>query len=246
VKHAAPDGYTLFFTGTAALTMVPNMNKDVTFRVGDFIPIGNLTGTSTIMVVRTDLPYAQDAASFRAFAKANPGKINFGSAGTGTLTHILGALVMVTGDLSFTHVPYKGSADVVQAMLGGTVDVLFGLPSNALTHIRAGKMRALTSSGATRSEFFPDVPTMREAGFDFVDLSRFGLFAPRGLADPIMQSLATAVEESVKSAEYVEAMRKITTSALHHPPAEYRKILEDEDRRWRNLLADPKFTAAMQ
>lgn len=245
VKNAPPDGYTLYFTGTAALTMLPNLRKDVTFGLNDFAPIGNMTGTPNAVVVRAD-PAWKDLREFLAWAKANPGKVNLGTAGTGTLTHILAAAVQTQAGVRFTHIPFKGVADAVTAMLAGNIDIVTGLPGVMMAHIRAGKLRALATTGGSRSEFLPDVPTLKESGLEFVDIARFGLFAPKGVPEPVLQKLAAALEEAVKSPEYAALMQKSYTSVLYHSPAEYRAILEDENRRWAALLSNPKFEEAMK
>jgi len=245
VKNAAPDGYTLYFTGTAALTMLPNLRKDVTFGLNDFTPIGNMTGTPNAVVVRAD-PAWKNLGEFLAWAKANPGKVNLGTAGTGTLTHILAAAVQTQGGVRFTHIPFKGVADAVTAMVAGNIDIVTGLPGVMMAHIRGGKLRALATTGGSRSEFLPEVPTLKESGLEFVDTARFGLFAPKGVPEPVLQKLATALEEAVKSPEYAALMQKSFTSVLYHSPAEYRAILEDENRRWAALLSNPKFEEAMK
>ena len=199
VKAAAPDGYTLFFTGTAALTMVPNMRKDLTYGLADFVPVGNMTGTPNVVGARADLPY-RSMKELIAYARANPGKVNMGSAGTGTLTHVVGA--------------------AVNAMLGGSIDIVHGLPGVMMPHFKSGKLRPLAMTGSARYEFLPDVPTLSEVGVDFVDTSRFGLFAPKGLPQPVLQRLAVAVEQAVKDPKYKALMEKISTGVLYHSPKE--------------------------
>ncbi len=245
VKAAPADGYTLFFTGTAALTMVPNLRKDLTYGLADFVPVGNMTGTPNVVGARADLPY-KSMKELIAYARANPGKVNMGSAGTGTLTHVVGAAVQTAGNVTFTHVPFKGVADAVNAMLGGSIDVVHGLPGVMMPHFKSGKLRPLAMTGSSRYEFLPEVPTLSESGVDFIDTSRFGLFAPKGLPQPVLARLAGALEQAVKDPEYKVLMEKISTGVLYHSPKEYQAVLEDESRRWAALIGNPKFAEAMK
>ena len=245
IKNSAPDGYTLYFTGTATLTMLPNMRKDVTFSLNDFAPISNITGTAGAVVVRAN-PAWETVKEFQSWSKRNPGKVNLGTSGTGTLTHIYGAAMQTLADIQFTHVPFKGVADAVNAMVAGNIDIVFGLPGVMIPHIKSGKLRAIATTGGARSEFLPDVPTLQESGYDFVDIARFGLFAPEGVPQPVLQRLALALEEAVKSPDYHALMQKGYTSVLYHSPADYRKVLEEENRRWATLLANPRFAQAMK
>lgn len=245
IKNSVPDGYTLYFTGTATLTMLPVMRKDLTFGLSDFSPIGNITGTAGAVVVRPD-PAWRDLREFVAWAKANPRKVNLGTAGAGTLTHIYGAAFQAMADIQFTHIPFKGVADAVAAMLAGNVDIVMGLPGVMINHIRAGKLRAIATFGGSRSEFLPDVPTLKESGIDFVDIARFGLFAPKGLPKLVQNKLALALEQEVKSQDFAALMNRNFTSVLYHSPDEYRIVLEEESRHWSGLLNNPKFAEAMK
>jgi tripartite-type tricarboxylate transporter receptor subunit TctC len=121
-----------------------------------------------------------------------------------------------------------------------------GLPGVMIPHIRSGKLRAIATTGSSRSEFLPEVPTLKESGYDFVDYARFGLFAPKGVPQPVQQKLAAALEEAVKSPEFAALMQKSFTSVLYHSPAEYRSVLDEENRRWAALLNNPKFAEAMK
>lgn len=245
VKNATPDGYTLYFTGTATLTMLPNMRKDVTFSLRDFVPIGNITGTAGAIAVRA-VPEYTNLQEFVAYAKANPHKINLGTSGTGTLTHILGAAMQTVADIHFTHIPYKGVADAVTAMVAGNVDIVFGLPAVMMPHVRAGKLRFIATMGPARSEFVPEVPTLKEAGYDFVDVARFGVLAPKGVPQPVVDKLAAALKEAVASPEYHALMKKSFTTVLYHSPTEFQAVLEEENRRWAALLSNPRFAEAMK
>src|SRR5687768_12111017 len=168
VKIAAPDGYTVLFTGTSALAVVPHLRKNVGYSIDDFAPLGNATGTPLVVAVRADTPY-KTLQELVAYAKGNPGKINMGTAGPGTSTHMAGEAFQVAAGINFTHIPFKGVGAATQAILGGNSDIVFGLPGVMAPHVAAGKLRILASMGPSRTEFAPDAPTLKESGYDVVE-----------------------------------------------------------------------------
>lgn len=245
VKNAAPDGYTLLFTGTSALAVVPQMVKGVAYSAGDFTPIGNVTGTPLAIAVRANAPY-RTLEELLAFAKANPGKVNMGSSGSGTTTHMVGEAFQMEAGVTFTHIPYKGVGAAIQAVLGGYADIVFGVPGAISAHEQAGKLRVLATMGPTRNNFFPDAPTLLEKGIDKVEVTKFGLFAPRGTPAAVQEKLVRAVEQVVRSPEFDETMRKGTTNALYLPPAELAAAVKEEHDYWQKMLQSSRFDDIMK
>lgn len=241
VKMAVPDGYTLLYTGTGAFTVVPHIRKGVPYTLDDFVPIGNVTGTSFIVAARADAPF-KTYAEFIAFARANPGKVNFGSAGLGTTTHMTGEVLQGAAGVQFTHVPFQGIGPAVRALIGSQIDIAIGLPSAIMPQVNGGKAVALASSGAVRSEFAPSAPTMREAGTDAVEITKFGLFAPKGVPEPVLARLTSALAEAVKSPDFTELAKKTFNTIYYLNPADYRKALDDESRYFRKLITDLKLS----
>ena len=162
VKSAPPDGYTLLFTGTAALSVVPHLRK-APYVIRDFEPIGNVTATPLIVTARGNAPF-KTLAELLAHARANPGKVNMGSAGSGTSTHIVGEAFQAAAGIEFTHVPFRGVGAATNAMLSGDVDLVIGVPGVMVPHFATGKLVALASTGKARSEFVLDVPSLFEDG----------------------------------------------------------------------------------
>ncbi len=239
VKNAAPDGYTLLYAGSGVFTSVVHLRKDPPYGLDDFAAIGNVIGTSFVMAARSDAPF-KSIAELVAFARANPGKVNFGSAGTGTTTHLSGEAFQGAAGVRFTHVPFQGIGPAVRSILGGNIDIVVGLPGPILPQTRAGKLIALATTGTARMEFAPDQPTWREAGFDAIEISRFGFFAPRATPEAIVARLIAAVAEAVKAPEFIEATQKTFNSVSYLPPAELRRILDDESRVNSKLIRDLK------
>ena len=245
VKNATPDGYTILFTGTSALAVVPHMRKNVGYSLDDFAPIGNATGTPLLIAVRADAPY-KTLKELVEYAKANPGKINMGSAGPGTSTHMAGEAFQLAAGIDFTHIPFKGVGAATQAILGGNSDIVFGVPTVILPHARAGKLRVLASMGPQRSEFAPDVPTLVESGYPVLEVTRFGFFAPKATPPAVQQKLVDAVAQAARDPEFIAAMKKSSTSVLYLDPAELRTAVEAESSHWAKILKNPRFKSIVE
>lgn len=241
VKNAAPDGYTLLYTGSGVFTSVVHLRKDPPYSLDDFVPIGNVMGTPFVMAARGDAPF-KTLTELVAYAKANPRKVNFGSAGTGTTTHLSGEAFQGAAGVQFTHVPFQGIGPAVRSILGGNVDIVIGLAGPILPQVRGGRLIALATTGMSRLEFAPDTSTWREAGFDALEVSRFGFFAPRGTPEAVVARLIGAVAEAVKAPEFVEATRKTFNSVDYLPPAELRRVFEEENRVNAKLIRELKLS----
>lgn len=241
VRNSPPDGYTLLFTGTAALTVVPHMRR-VSYKMDDFVPIGNVTGTALVVVTRADAPY-RTIAELVGYAKANPTRVNMASTGVGTTTHMVGEAFQLAAGVKFTHVPHTGNSQIAVAMMNQSADLVIGVPGSYLTQAQAGKLRVLASAGSKRSEFVPEVPTLKEAGYDVIEETKFGLLAPKGLAPEAVEALTRALQSAVASAEFVEKMRANYVTPHYLNPAEFAAVLRQEDRYWSGKFLLPEFRA---
>jgi tripartite-type tricarboxylate transporter receptor subunit TctC len=238
VKNAKPDGYTLLYTGTGAMTVIPNMAK-TPFTRDDFLPVGNVIGTSFVVAARPDAPF-KTMAEFVAFGRANPGKITFGSAGAGTTTHMAGEAIAAAGGFRILHVPFQGIGPAVTSILGGNVDIVVGLPNAVMPHVAAGKLVALAITGPQRSDLMPGIMTVREGGLDMVDVTKFGFFAPKGTPDAVLKRLVAAIPEAMKSADFIEGTRRSFNSTMYLDPEQFRNVLDAEDRHFKKLIRDLK------
>jgi tripartite-type tricarboxylate transporter receptor subunit TctC len=240
VRNSAPDGYTLLYTGTAPLTVSPHM-RNVGYKLEDFAPIGNLTATALIVVARGDAPY-KSIGELIEFAKANPTKVNFGSSGVNTTTHIVGEVFQVAAAVRFTHVPYNGGAQQVAALLSGSADVVIGIPGAYMALINAGKARGLASTGLKRSPFLPGAPSLKsELGLDVVEETKFGLLAPKGVPQEAIDALTRALQSAALSEDFQNRMRASFTTPHYLNPAEFGAALAQEDKYWRAMIARPEF-----
>ena len=242
VKNAAPDGYTLLFTGTSALAVVPHLRKNVGFPIDDFAAIGNATSTPLVVATRIDTPYTT-LQELIAYARANPGKVNMGTAGIGTSTHMAGESFQIAADISFTHIPYRGVGAATQAILGGNSDIVFGLPGVVAPHVLTGKMRVLASMGTKRSEFFPNQPTLLESGYSVTEITRFGFFAPKNTPTAIQTKWINAVALAARDPDFITSMHAASTTVLYLTPAELKTAVDEESAYWNKTLKNPRLSS---
>ncbi len=230
--RAPKDGYTLFVSSAANMinaAMNPNLNFDI---IKDFAPIALLTSTPTVLVVTPETG-VKSVRDLIALAKAKPDTLSFGSSGVASSTHLALELFKSLVGVKITHVPYTGSPQVVTDLLAGRIQGYFSPASTVTGHIAAGKLTALAVTDAKRSSFMPDLPTMIEAGVpDCVSVLWFGLSAPTGTPQPIVDKLARAANEALKSDEVVKSLRAQTVEALGGTPEDFRRHMEAEDKRW--------------
>ena len=208
VINAKPDGYTLLFTEGAKHLMAPAFYDHVGYDpVSDFTPVAIAGGGSFVLVVAPEVP-VNTVQELSAYARANPGKINFGF-GQGTLPHMLGETLKTYSKVDIASIPYKGGAQAVADMLGGHIQMNFGTTATLLALIRQGRLRALAVTGDARNPDLPDVPTMAESGYSVLTL-RFwnAIWAPPRTSAEIVEKLNVAISEGLKSPEVSAAMAR--------------------------------------
>jgi len=234
VKESAPDGYTVLYTGNGALTVVTHMRKQ-SYSLDDFVTIGNVTGTPFVVAARPNAPF-KTIKEMVAYAKANPDKVTYGSAGQGTTTHMAGEALASAAGIKIVHVPYQGIGPAVTSILGGNVDTVIGLPSAIMPQVAAGKLVALASTGPAQIELLKGIPTLKESGIDVVDVTKFGMLAPKGTPPAVTEKLAAALREATASPEFAELMRKSYNSILYLDPAQFRGSLQTESKYFKALI----------
>jgi tripartite-type tricarboxylate transporter receptor subunit TctC len=237
VASAEPDGYTLLFGNASALVVGPAVYR---FRDYDtikhFAPIAKVTEGYEVLVVAPNFP-PQTVQELIAYAKANPGKLNFGSMGYGNLTHLVAELFKLRTGTDFVHVPYKGSADAVAGIVTGQVHILFGEVAGLLPLVRDGKIRALGVSSAARNALAPELPTLIEGGLaDFIALTFTGVVAPAGTPAPIVGRLNAAINEAVKPPEVVAALGKLGAEVRTGSAQEFAAFLARERDKWVDVV----------
>jgi len=233
VATADPDGYTILITPGGSLTTGPAVHANIGYDpVKAFVPVCELTETPQIVAVHHDLP-AKTVADLVKYARDSPGKISWGSQGFGTAPHLLAELFKLETGVKIVHVPYRGTAPMLAAVVAGEVQVVIDPMTSVLPHIQSGALRALAIAGAERSPKLPDVPTALEAGFPAL-LSPFwlGVVAPAGTAPGIIDKLNAAFRESLADAETRALLEKLGAEIKIGTPAEFEKMLADERVKW--------------
>jgi tripartite-type tricarboxylate transporter receptor subunit TctC len=230
---ADPDGYTLFFGNTSTLAVIPAVSKIAGYDpVKDFAPVASVSESYMILVVHPSFP-AKTVQEFIAYAKANPGKLNFGNAGAGNVTHLTGEMFKSLAGLDFLNVPFKGGAESITGLLGEQVHFLFESPVVLLPLIRDGKLRALGVTSAQRSAEAPEIPTMVESGVPgFVATLLTGVVAPAGTPAPIVAKLNGLINDSLKSPDMQATLTKFGSVPKVTAPPEFAAFLAGETQKW--------------
>lgn len=227
VKRSAPDGYTLLFCGTGAMTIVPKLNK-VDYTMADFEPILNLIAIPYVLAVKKDAPY-KTFAQMVAHLKANPTPLTYGSPGVGSAPYLAMEAVAERLKLPITHVPYAGIAPAVVAIVGGHVDAVIGAPNNVLPQVRSGNLTALAVSSKERFKLASDIPTFTEQGADIDVVTNFGFLAPKGTPPRIIQKLAAAIRDAASDPQYIATMEGIQNNISILPADAFAKALVAEE-----------------
>jgi tripartite-type tricarboxylate transporter receptor subunit TctC len=230
---ADPDGYTLFFGNTSTLAVIPAIAKNPGYSPEkNFAPVASVSESYMILVVHPDFP-AKTVAEFVAHAKANPGKLNFGHAGFGNVTHLTGEMFGSLAKINFLGVPHRGGAESITSLLGRQVDFLFESPVVLLPLIRDGKLRALGVTSATGQAGFP---TMVEAGVaGFVATLLTGIVAPAGTPPAIVTRLNGVINDTLKTAEIRDLLAKFGSEPRIGTPQEFATFLAGETRKWAEI-----------
>jgi tripartite-type tricarboxylate transporter receptor subunit TctC len=232
-----PDGYTLFGAALpfSAIQSLHKVSFDVT---KDFAPI-TLAGFSANLLVANPNFKANNVKELIAYAKANPGKINYGSSGNGTSVHLAMELLKSMSGTFMLHIPYKGSAPVVSDLIGGQVDIMFDNMPNVIGHVRAGKMKAFAVSTPQRSPLAPEIPTVAEAGVPgYEQIAWFGVLAPAGTPRDIIGRLNTEIAKVLNSAEVKERFAKQGVEVKTTTPEEFGAFVRSEVARWAKVIKD--------
>ena len=238
VAQAAPDGYTLI-SGSISQVVQKILRPAAKFDPQtSFAPISITNSAPTVLIVPADSP-VKSAKELAAAIKAKPGQFNYGSGGVGTAAHIAGATLVSVLGLNAIHVPYRGSVEIMPALLGGQIQFAFPIAGTAVPHVKSGKARALATTGAKRLPSLPDVPTMKELFGDelFVQESWGGLWAPAGTPAPIIAKLFAATRQAMADpglrAQFSAGGAEVELSAS---PEEFSAFMRAESAKWAKLI----------
>jgi tripartite-type tricarboxylate transporter receptor subunit TctC len=226
---AAPDGYSIFLGSIGNLTFLPVLQPKLQYEpIRDFAPVALLATSAFILVVNPAVP-AKSVKELIALAKAQPGKLNYGSAGSGSSLHMTGELFKLESGTDITHVPYKGTGPALIDLLSGQVQMLFSTMPSVVPHVKSGKLRALGVSSTKRAGVLPDVPTIAEAGVPSFDVLNWqGIVVPKKTPDAIVQKLNRALLEALKSPDTIAALAKQGLDAAGGTPEQFGTLIKSE------------------
>jgi tripartite-type tricarboxylate transporter receptor subunit TctC len=234
---AAPDGYTLFM-GAVHHAIAPSMYPKLDYNIlTDFEPIGLVSSVPQVIVVNPDRVKATNLKDLLTFIRANPGKLNYGSAGNGTSHHLAGELFKLQTKTFITHIPYRGAGPALQDLIAGQVDMMFdGLASSA-NHIKNGRLRGIAVASDQRAPGFPDLPTAAEAGTPGYRVATwYGLWAPKGTPRDIMASLQAELRKAVNTEEIKTAWLGLGTETPKLYGEDFAKFVSSEVKRWAEVV----------
>ena len=243
VAASDPDGYTILITPGGSLTTGPAVHKNIGYDpVKVFVPVAQLIETPLVVSVHPSLP-VKTMAELVTYAKANPGKVSWGSQGFGVAPHLLIELFKLETGVNVVHVPYRGTAPMLSAVLAGEVQVVADPMTTSLVHIEAEKLRAIAIAGAERTPKLPNVPTVVEAGFPKLQSPFWlGVVAPAGTPQPIIEKLNTAFRESLKPADTRALLAKLGADIKIGTPQAFGDMLAKELALWTGVVRDAKIT----
>jgi len=240
VVHAPPDGYTFLLNGLSSAfnaTLYKRLNFDF---VRDIAPIASIGGGPYVMVINPSVA-AKTVPEFVAYAKANPGKINMGSSGNGSVSHVFGELFKMMTGVNLVHVPYRGG--YVPDLLGGQTQVVFGTVASCIQLIRAGQLRALAVTTATRSPVLPDTPAMGEYVPGYEGSQWYGLGAPKNTPAEIVSKLNSEINAGLADPKLMARLADLGVDPMPMTSADFGKFIATETEKWGNVIRASNITA---
>jgi tripartite-type tricarboxylate transporter receptor subunit TctC len=234
VARATPDGHMI------AMVSVPHVAnftllKEMPYAQSDFAPITSVSNTPNVLVVNPELPI-KSVNDLIAYIKAHPGQVNYATFGIGSSAHLAALLFESKIGISLTAVHYRGGAPAAVGVMTGEVQMSFGTPLSVMGGINSGKLRPIAVTAVKRLSLLPDVPTMREQGFDYVNGAWFGVLAPKGTPQPVVMKLHDAFVETVEQADMRSALSKSGTEAFLSSPEQFGEFITSETKQWSAIL----------
>jgi tripartite-type tricarboxylate transporter receptor subunit TctC len=238
VAHAAPDGYTVLFGTNGTLGIGPALYKHLRYDpLHDLAPVGILHKLPLLLIINPSIP-AKNLQELIAYARKNPGKLSFASAGIGSVSHLAGELFKEEAKIDILHVPYKGGGAAVPDLIAGRVSMMLETIPNALPLAKSGQMRAIAVTTKERSAAAPDIPTLAESGLPGFDVSAWtGLFVPAGTPDAVIDRLNAETRKIASDSHYVDLIHKMGTNIAGSSPQEFGAFVRGDIARWTKVIA---------
>jgi tripartite-type tricarboxylate transporter receptor subunit TctC len=236
VARAKPDGYTI---GMVSVPHVSNYTllKEMPYAQSDFVPITSVTNTPSVLVVNPSLP-VKSVADLIGYIKAHPGQVNYATFGIGSSAHLAALLFQNKTGLSMTAVHYRGGAPAAIGVMTGEVQMSFGTPLSVAAGVASGKLRPIAVTATKRIKLLPDTPTMREQGFDYINGAWFGILAPKGTPDAIVQTLYRAIAETMAEPDVDKVVLDSGSEIFVTSPREFADFIASETKQWAHILGN--------
>ncbi len=237
VAKAPADGYTILMGAVATHAINPTLYSSIPYdAIKDFIPVTQVASTPNVLVVNPSVP-ATNVREFIAYAKANPGKLNFGSGSTGSAGHLAGELFKTMAGVDMVHVPYKGAAPAMSDLMGGQIQLMFDNLASSLAQVRAGKVKALAVTTAKRSALAPELPTIAESGLPGFDISTwFGIFVPAGTPREVVARLHGEFTRALAMPDLREKMMSLGAEPVGSTPEEFANYIRSEADKYARVI----------
>jgi tripartite-type tricarboxylate transporter receptor subunit TctC len=242
VAKSPADGYTLLLATTSTHTIGPLFNSRLPYdAVRDFTPIVHVGNAPNIMLVPNSSP-AHSVKEWIAYARTNPGKLNYASSGNGTIVQLTAELFKAETQVFVVHIPYKGTALSIPDLVSGKLDVLFDSLPSGMPHVKDGRLRALGVTSLKRSPLVPDLPAIAETVPGYESVTWFGLFGPKGLPADLVSKLNTAVNQTLMDPEVKDKLSRLGIEPVGGTAPEFASMLSRETSKWRKIIVDRKIT----
>ena len=244
VAKAAPDGHTLALAPAGNLTVNPSLYRSVPYDVGrDFAPVTVIAAVPNVLVVNANVP-AKDLAELIAYAKANPGKLNFASPGPGSGAHLAGELLKSSAGIDMTHVPFNGIAPAVTAVVAGDVQVMFAAAPSAMPQVASGKLRALGVASPKRMTSAPALPTLDESGLPGFDVtSWYSIVAPAATPPAVIERIQKEIAKALEAPDVKARLAALGAEAVANTPSDFAAMIKTESAKWGKIVRDANIKA---
>jgi tripartite-type tricarboxylate transporter receptor subunit TctC len=239
---STPDGYTLLLATTSTHSIGPAIYSKLPYdTVRDFTPIVHVGDAPSIMLVPNNSP-AKTVQEWINYAKKNPGKLNYGSSGNGTIVQLTAELFQSQAGISVLHIPYKGTALAIPDLISGKIDVLFDALPTGMPHVRDGRLRALGVTSLKRSPLAPDLPPIADTLPGFESNTWFGLYGPKGMPADLVTRINAAANQSLSDPEVRDKLAKLGISPATSTPAQFASMVAEDAAKWKKIIVDRKIT----
>ena len=242
VSRSAPDGYTMLFAPPPALVINKSLFSKLAFEPEAFVPVSVVVSTYNVLVVNASLP-VENVQQLIAYAKANPEKLNYASAGSGSTPHLAAEMFKTMAGVKIAHIPFKGTSQAILELMGGRVDIMFSDIGLALPHIRSGKLRVLAVASEKRSSVLPETPALSEVLPGFLSILWLGVVAPAGTPPAIANQFSGAISEILKQPDVANRLQEMNFDPVGSTPAAMQTFMAQERVRWKKVIHDSGATA---